>query len=330
MMADAVSRRIDEHRAREGGRGRSAEKPTQIPAMGWKDILYRVKDEISGDRIGTIAAGTTFFVLLALFPALGALVSLYGLIADPVTINEHLNDLRGYLPAAVLDLVGQELTRLEQTRTGALGVGFVGGLLVALWSANSGMKALFDALNVAYDETEKRGFFKLNLVSLGFTLGGLVFFILVLNVVIGVPLILNLLPLGAAGNLLVAVVPPIVLFAVAIFVIAVLYRYGPSRTQAQWRWVTPGSVAAAVVWVAASFLFSWYLANFADYSATYGSVGAIIGVMMWIYISMWIVLAGAELNAETEHQTARDTTVGPEKPLGDRGATMADRVGART
>jgi membrane protein len=193
------------------------------------------------------------------------------------------------------------------------------------------MKALFDALNVAYDETEKRGFFKLNLVSLGFTLGGLVFFILVLNVVIGVPLILNLLPLGPAGNLLVAVVPPIVLFAVAIFVIAVLYRYGPSRTQAQWRWVTPGSVAAAVVWVAASFLFSWYLANFADYSATYGSVGAIIGVMMWIYISMWIVLAGAELNAETEHQTARDTTVGPEKPLGDRGATMADRVGeART
>ena len=330
-MADAVSRRIDEHRAREGGRGRSAEKPTQIPAMGWKDILYRVKDEISGDRIGTIAAGTTFFVLLALFPALGALVSLYGLIADPVTINEHLNDLRGYLPAAVLDLVGQELTRLEQTRTGALGVGFVGGLLVALWSANSGMKALFDALNVAYDETEKRGFFKLNLVSLGFTLGGLVFFILVLNVVIGVPLILNLLPLGPAGNLLVAVVPPIVLFAVAIFVIAVLYRYGPSRTQAQWRWVTPGSVAAAVVWVAASFLFSWYLANFADYSATYGSVGAIIGVMMWIYISMWIVLAGAELNAEIEHQTARDTTVGPEKPLGDRGATMADRVGeART
>jgi membrane protein len=330
-MADAVSRRIDEHRAREGGRGRSAEKPTQIPAMGWKDILYRVKDEISGDRIGTIAAGTTFFVLLALFPALGALVSLYGLIADPVTINEHLNDLRGYLPAAVLDLVGQELTRLEQTRTGTLGVGFVGGLLVALWSANSGMKALFDALNVAYDETEKRGFFNLNLVSLGFTLGGLVFFILVLNVVIGVPLILNLLPLGPAGNLLVAVVPPIVLFAVAIFVIAVLYRYGPSRTQAQWRWVTPGSVAAAVVWVAASFLFSWYLANFADYSATYGSVGAIIGVMMWIYISMWIVLAGAELNAETEHQTARDTTVGPEKPLGDRGATMADRVGeART
>jgi membrane protein len=330
-MADAVSRRIDEHRAREGGRGRSAEKPTQIPAMGWKDILYRVKDEISGDRIGTIAAGTTFFVLLALFPALGALVSLYGLIADPVTINEHLNDLRGYLPAAVLDLVGQELTRLEQTRTGTLGVGFVGGLLVALWSANSGMKALFDALNVAYDETEKRGFFKLNLVSLGFTLGGLVFFILVLNVVIGVPLILNLLPLGPAGNLLVAVVPPIVLFAVAIFVIAVLYRYGPSRTQAQWRWVTPGSVAAAVVWVAASFLFSWYLANFADYSATYGSVGAIIGVMMWIYISMWIVLAGAELNAEIEHQTARDTTVGPEKPLGDRGATMADRVGeART
>lgn len=326
-MTDAVSRRINEHRAREDGRGRSAEKPGQIPAVGWKDILHRVKDEIGQDRVGTIAAGTTFFILLALFPALGALVSLYGLIADPVTINEHLNDLRGYVPGAVLDLVGQELTRLEQTRANTLGFGFAVGLLVALWSANNGIKALFDALNIAYDETEKRGFFKLNLVSLGFTLGGLAFFILVLNVVIGVPLVLNLLPLGPIGNLLVAVIPPIVLFAVAIFVIAVLYRYGPSRTHPQWRWVTPGSVAAAVVWVIGSALFSWYLANFADYSATYGSVGAVIGVMMWIYISMWIVLAGAELNAEIEHQTARDTTAGPEKPLGARGATMADQVG---
>lgn len=325
-MSDAVSMRINHHRARESGRGRDAEKPTEIPALGWKDILYRVKDEISEDRIGTIAAGTTFFILLALFPALGALVSLYGLVADPATINEHVNDLRGYVPDAMLDLIGGELQRLE-ARKSSLGVGFAIGLVLALWSANSGIKAVFDALNVAYDETEKRGFFKLLMVSGLFTLGALLFFILVLNVVIGVPLVLKYLPLGPAGDILVSVLPPLVLFVVAIVAIAVLYRYGPSRRQAQWRWITPGSIATASVWVVGSALFSFYLARFADYSATYGSLGAAIGAMMWIYISLWIVLVGAELNAEIEHQTATDTTVGPEKPLGTRGASMADRIG---
>jgi membrane protein len=326
-MTDAVSTRVQEHRARQDGRGREAEKPTQIPAQGWKDIAYRVKDEISNDRIGTIAAGTTFFILLALFPALAAMVSLYGLIADPQTIQEHLTDLSGLVPAAMLDMVREELTRLSQTQTETLGISFVIGLLVALWSANNGMKALFDALNVAYGEAEKRGFFKLLMTSMMFTAGAVVFFILVLNVVIGIPLVVKFLNLGPVADALVSILPPIVLFAVAIFGIAVLYRYGPSRTAPKWRWITPGSAFAAVVWVIGSALFSWYLANWGDYSATYGSVGAIIGAMMWIYISMWIVLVGAEINSEIEHQTARDTTVGPEKPLGTRGAVMADRVG---
>ena len=325
-MSDAVSMRINHHRAQETGRGRDAQKPVQIPALGWKDILYRVKDEISQDRIGTIAAGTTFFILLALFPALGALVSLYGLIADPATINQHVNDLRGYVPDAMLDLIGGELKRIEAQRS-SLSVRFAVGLVLALWSANKGMKAVFDALNVAYDEDEKRGFFKLLMVSGLFTFGALMFFVVVLNVVVGVPLVLKYLPLGPVGDLLVSVLPPLVLFVVAIVGIAVLYRYGPSRRQAQWRWITPGSVAAAVVWVLGSALFSFYLTRFADYSATYGSLGAAIGAMMWIYISLWIVLVGAELNAEIEHQTATDTTVGPEKPLGTRGASMADKVG---
>jgi membrane protein len=326
-MSDAVSMRVNQHRSREDGRGREAEKPTHIPATGWKDILYRVWDEISDDRVGTIAAGTTFFILLALFPALGALVSLYGLVADPATIRDHVNDLSGYVPASMLELVSAQLESLSQAESGALGIGFAFGLLLALWSANSGMKALFDALNVAYDETEKRGFFKLLMVSMAFTLGALVFFILVLTVVLGVPLVLNFLPLGPIGNLLVAILPPVIMFCVACFAIAVLYRYGPSRSLAAWRWITPGSLAAGIVWVIASVLFSWYLANFADYSATYGSLGGAIGAMMWIYISLWIVLVGAELNAEIEHQTAKDTTVGPEKPLGARGASMADKVG---
>ncbi len=326
-MSDAVSMRINHHRARERGRGRDARTPGEIPIRGWKDILARMRDAVTEDRIGTIAAGTTFFVLLALFPALGALVSLYGLVADPATIHRHVNDLRGFVPDAVLELVAGELDRLSR-REGSLGLGFAAGLLFALWSANNGMKALFAALNVAYEETEKRGFLRLLAVSMAFTLGALVFFALVLNVVIGVPLVLAFLPLGPVGELVVAVLPPVVLFGVAILALAVLYRYGPSRAPARWRWITPGSIAAATVWVAGSALFSFYLASIADYSATYGSLAAAVGAMMWIYISLWIVLAGAELNAEIEHQTARDTTVGPEKPLGDRGACMADRVGA--
>ncbi len=326
-MDDGVARRIDEHRAREPGRGREAARPADIPKLGWKDIAYRLYDEVFKDRIGTIAAGTTFFILLSIFPALGALVSLYGLVADPWTIQSHLAELGGLVPASMLELLDQELTRLKSTRDDTLGLSFVIGLAVALWSANSGMKALFDALNVAYDETEKRGFVQLNLQSLGFTLGALAFFTLILNVVIGVPLILNLLPLGPLASVLVSVLPALAMFAVAAVAIAVLYRYGPSRENARWHWITPGSMGAALVWVMASALFSWYLAHWGNYSATYGSLGTVIGMMMWIYISLWIVLVGAELNSEIEHQTARDSTTGPEKPLGTRGAAMADKVG---
>ncbi|KAB0267644.1 YihY/virulence factor BrkB family protein [Microvirga brassicacearum] len=326
-MSDALSKRVSEHRAGETARGRNAVQPHHIPWRGWKDILYRLWNEVSEDRVGTVAAGTTFFLLLAIFPALAALVSLYGLVADPVTMADHVADMKGYVPAAVIDLVGQELQRLNQNRGTALSIGFVSGILIALWSANNGVRALFDALNVAYDETEKRGFFKLLLTSLCFTLGGLAFAIVLLNVVIGVPLIVRFLQLGTIGELLVTILPALVLFAVALLGLAMLYRFGPSRARPKWRWVTAGSLGAAVVWLVFSVLFSWYLSKWTDYSATYGSLGAIIGVMMWIYLSLWVVLVGAELNAEIEHQTAQDTTVGPDKPLGSRGAFMADDVG---
>ena len=326
-MNEAISKRINEHRAGESARGREAVQPHHIPWLGWKDILYRLWNEVSDDRVGTVAAGTTFFILLAIFPALAALVSLYGLVADPVTIGEHVADMRGYVPSAVIDMIGQELQRLNANRGTTLSFGFVSGILIALWSANSGIRALFDALNVAYDETEKRGFFKLLLVSLCFTLGGIVFAILLLNVVVGVPLIVKYLYLGPLGGLLVTILPAVLMFGVALFGLAMLYRFGPSRVTAKWRWITPGSIVAAVVWLVFSVLFSWYLSRWTDYSATYGSLGAIIGVMMWIYLSLWVVLVGAELNAEIEHQTAQDTTIGPDKPLGSRGAFMADDVG---
>jgi len=326
-MSDVVSARVTEHRSREKGRGRAARRPGHIPWLGWKDILYRLWDEVSQDRIGTIAAGTTFFILLSIFPALAALVSLYGLIADPATIGTHLDLMRGYVPSAMIDLVGGELQRLVSKRESTLGVGFVVGILFALWSANNGMKALLDALNVAYGEEEKRGFFRLLLVSFAFTFGGIAFFILALNVMIGIPLVIRFLYLGPLGDAIVAVLPALMMFGIAIVSLAVLYRHGPSRSVPKWRWITPGSTAAALLWLVGSALFSWYVAKWGDYSATYGSLGAVVGVMMWIYLSMWIVLVGAELNAEMEHQTAQDTTTGPDKPLGERGAAMADDVG---
>jgi membrane protein len=326
-MSDLVSTRINEHRSRETGRGRKARKPQQIPWRGWLDIVSRLRDAIAQDRVGTIAAGTTFFILLSLFPALAALVSLYGLVADPLSIGSHVAGLRGYVPSALIDLVEGELQRLTGNRDSTLGASFVVGLLLALWSANNGMKALFEALNVAYGETEKRGFFRLLFVSLVFTLGAILFFVLALNIIVGIPLAVKFLYLGPLGDALLAVLPALAMFAVAILGTAVLYRYGPSRRMPKWRWVTPGSFAAASFWLCGSALFSWYVANWGNYSATYGSLGAIVGVMMWIYLSLWIVLVGAELNAEIEHQTAQDTTTGPDRPLGARGAVMADDVG---
>jgi len=323
---ERVARRVQEHRAKQGGRGRDAEKPTQIPASGWKDVAKRLYGEINDDRIGSIAAGTTFFLLLALFPALAAMVSVYGLIADPASLESHLATLRGVVPGGALELIETELHRLVSQPSDGLGFGFALGLALALWSANSGVKALFDALNVAYDEDEKRGFIALNVASLTFTLAAIVFVILVVGVVAVLPNVLGYLPLGPFGKVLVAVLPPLVLFGVAIAGLAALYRYGPSRSRAKWSWITPGSIVAAVVWVIGSALFSWYVANFGSYNATYGSLGAVVGLMTWIYISMWIVLVGAELNSELEHQTARDTTTGPERPMGQRGAKMADQI----
>jgi membrane protein len=331
MSGDAIASTIDKHRASEPGRGRTALKPAHIPWRGWKDIFWRVYEQVSRDRVGTVAAGTTFYILLALFPALAALVSLYGMIADPLTIGSTLTDLRGYVPSSLIDIVGGELQRLTQNRPGALSLGFATGLAFAMWSTNSGVRAMFDALNVAYGEEEKRSFFGLLWVSFLFTVGAIIFFSLLINAVIVLPLVLNFLYLGPVMEILLPVLPAILMFVIGIVGLAALYRFGPSRESARWRWITPGSVAAAVAWLLLSVLYSWYLSSFSDYSATYGSLGAVVGMLMWIYLSLWVVLVGAELNAEIEHQTAQDTTTGPEMPMGERGAVMADTVGeART
>jgi membrane protein len=307
--------------------GRYAGTPSAIPAPGWKDILWRCYERLTQDRILTIAAGVTFYILLAIFPAIAALVAIYGMFADPVIIAQHVEDVASFVPGGGVDILRDELNRVASQPRGTLGLAFIVGLGVSLWSANAGVKAIIDALNMAYAEREKRSFVRLTAISFVFTIAGMVGAILALGLVVVLPLALQFVGLQSATETVVAVGKWPVLLAGAGLAIAVLYRYGPSRAQAKWRWITWGSTFAAVLWIGVSLLFSWYAANFGSYNKTYGSLGAVVGFMTWIWISTIVIVLGAELDAEIEHQTCRDSTVGPPKPMGTRGATMADTVG---
>jgi len=314
--------------AAERGRGREAEKPTEIPAKGWKDILWRVYEEFGRDRVTSVAAGVTYYALLAVFPAIAALVSIYGLFADPATIQDHLNAMSGILPGGAMEVIGEQVQRIASQGGGALGFGFIFGLAVSLWSANAGMKAVFDALNIVNDEEEKRSFLRLNLTSLTFTLCAILFILTALGGIVVLPIVLKFIGLGEGTEWLLSLLRWPVLLIGVILGLSLIYRFGPSRDKAEWRWVTPGGIVAAVLWIAVSMLFSWYVSNFGSYNETYGSLGAVIGFMTWIWLSSIVVLLGAEINAEMEHQTVKDTTEGAQQPMGTRGAKMADTAGA--
>lgn len=267
---------------------------------GWRDIARRVMRSFSTDSVPLVAAGVTFYLLLALFPALGALVSLYSLIADPAVISSHVEQLSGILPEAAVGIVSGQLDSLAAQDSNVLGVGFVIGLAFALWSANGGVKALFEAMNIAYDDTEKRGFIRLSLLTLAFTLCAILLaaiFIVVMGVV---PAILAFLNLGRGTELLVAVLRWAGLVIAVLIAVSALYRFGPSREHARWRWFSLGAIFATLGWLVASWAFSFYLQNFANYNATYGALGAVIGMMMWIWISTIVLILGAEIDAEME------------------------------
>jgi membrane protein len=320
-------RALQHKRAYEPGRGRHAEAPWQIPLRGWKDILWRTYQQIGEDRLLAVAAGVVFYGLLALFPAITALVSLYGLFANAATINDHLSAAAGILPGGAVDIIHEQILRLTSKGAAKLGFGFIFGLGLALWSANAGMKAIMDALNVVYDEKEKRGFIKLNLVSFAFTLAAIASLMLALGAVVVLPLLLAHLGLGGITDAVFRYARWPLLLALVVFGLALIYRFGPSRREPRWQWLSVGSVVAAIAWLVSSALLSWYLARYANYDATYGSLGAGIGLMMWMWVSSIVILFGAQLNSEIEHQTAKDSTVEHDKPLGARGAAMADTVG---
>jgi len=313
--------------ASQPGHGRLASSPLQIPWAGWKDILWRTYEQIDEDRLLAIAAGVVFFGLLAVFPAITALVSCYGLFANPSTISANLQTLALMLPEGSFQIVQDQIARVLAKGNTELGATFLFGLALAIWSANAGVKAIIDALNVVYDEREKRSFVQLNLVSLAFTTGGIAALLLMVGAVVAFPLVLDHLGLGAGSKLIISLARWPLLFLVLVTALAILYRFGPSRQAARWEWLSVGTLTAALLWIIGSSLFSWYLSNFGNYSATYGSLGAAIGLMMWMWMSAIIVLCGAELNSEIEHQLVPDTTVGPPKPLRARGAVMADTLG---
>jgi membrane protein len=312
----------------EQDRGRLAASPSEIPAKGWKDILLRAYSNVGDHRIFALAAGMTYYSLLAIFPALAALVAVYGLFSDPGTIAKHLDQVSGLMPGGAIDVAREQLTRVASKGSQTLGLTFIIGLAVSLWSANAAMKSLFDTLNIVYGEKEKRGFLKLNAMSLAFTLAAITFILAVLGAIVILPVVLNYLSLSNLADLLIRIVRWPAMFLAVALALACIYRVGPSREAPRWRWITWGSVAATILWLGASALFSWYAANFGKFNETYGSLGGAIGFMTWLWISAIVILLGAELDAEMEHQTARDTTTGSPKPIGVRGTHMADTVGA--
>ena len=291
--------------------------PTDLPARGWKDVLVRVKAEAKDDQLPFLAGGVAFFALIALVPAMIALVSLFGLVADPVDVQEQVTDSLASAPEEVQELVAAQLEDVSRASDTGLGVGLVVGLALALWTASAGITNLIAALNRVYDESESRRFVPLRATALALTVGAVVFVVLAV-------LALTVLPdLGPV----VAVLRWPVLAVGFVVGLGVVYRVGPDRQDARWRWITPGAVLATVLWLLGSLVFSLYTSNFASYNETYGALGAVVITMLWLQLTAFAILVGAELNAELEHQTARDSTTGPDRPLGERGATMADTIG---
>ncbi len=319
-----VGRKADASDPDENRAGADADAPQQIPAKGWWAVAKRAVSGFNDDRIMAEAASITFYGLLALFPALASLISIYGLFTDPRHLGDQLASLNGVVPGGGIDIIKQQVGALTSSGAKALGFGAIVGLLTSLWSANAGMKSLFDALNVVYHEHEDRSFVRLTLVSLTFTLGMIAFLILAMLAVVALPIVLNSIGFGSVADTLLDLGRWPIMLMVLVGALSLIYRYGPSRNAARWQWISWGAAAAAVVWVLVSAAFSFYVSHFGNYNKTYGSLGAVIGFMTWIWISSIVILMGAELNAELEQQTGRDSTVGPDKPEGQRGAVKAD------
>ncbi len=308
-------------------RGRSAERPTEIPASGWKDIALRVKDEWGDDNVGISAAAVAFYSFLALIPALAALVSILGLVAQGDDATQLINNIFGELPGNAKSLIEDQLESISEQSSNSLSFGLVIGVALSIWSASGAIGQLMNTINIAYDEDETRSWFLRKGIALALTLGAVVFLALAVFVVVGFPILIENTGLGIGTRRLLNILiwPGLALaFGMAL---AVLYRLSPDRSDANWKWVSVGSIFAIVAWVLVTLGFRWYVSAFDSYNKTYGSLSAVVVMLMWLWLTAIIILLGAEINAEAEHQTAQDTTTGGDQPIGLRGAVKADTLG---
>jgi membrane protein len=310
-----------------GAAGREAERPSEIPPRGWFAVLKRVKVEVKEDNVPLLAAGVAFYAMLAIFPAIIAVVTVYGMVADPAQVESQVSELAKSLPAGADELLTEQLTNVVNAGRQSLSIGLALSLLALLWSVSSGVQGLVKSLNAIYDERETRGFVKLRGLSLLLTLGAIVVAVIALALIAVFPNFVESLGLGQAGELAASIGRWVLLAALMLVALGVVYRLAPDRANPRWRWVSWGAVVALVLWLLGSVGFSWYVDNFGKYNQTYGALAAVIILLLWLFLSAFAILLGAEFDAETERQTVRDTTTGPERPLGERDAEVADTVG---
>ena len=305
----------------------SADSPLHMPRTAWWQVLKRSWAESGDDNIGLIAAGIAFYGFTTIVPLLASIVLVYGLVADTDTVVSNIRALFGVLPDDAARLIGDQLATVVGTSEGKKGFGLVVALGIALYGGTKGASSVITGLNIAYEQRETRGFVALNLLAFGVTAGAVLLGLTAALSTAAFALLDSLIP-GAPDIVLTGVrlLSYLVLALIAMTAAACLYRFGPNREKAKWMWLTPGSVAATVVWLAATFGFGFYVSRFGNYGATYGSLSAVIVLLTWLWLSAYVFLLGAELNAELEHQTAKDTTTGSDRPLGQRGAVVADTV----
>ncbi len=300
--------------------------PLDVSWRGWCSASNRAFWQMLSGRMSLVSAGCAFYATLALFPAISMMVFLYGLMFDPVTVEPQLRQIRDLVPPSVFALIDARVIDLVQRPHGSLGIGLAVSTAITLWSATTGTKAMLSALNVAYNEEESRSILRFQLTALAMTLCAILAAVVTIAVLVVVPVLVSFIGLSDHSRIVVQATGFLVLVAAVLLSLAVLYRFGPSGHRANWQWVTPGSVVATLLWLVTSILFSLYVGRLASYDATYGPLAAAIGVMMWFWVSVYVVLLGAQLNSELELQTMRDSTQGPPPPQDRRGAFVADHV----
>lgn len=310
-------------------RGQQAEQPANIPMRGWWDIAKRVFNQMNEDNLSLVSAGVAFYALLAIFPAIAATVSIYAYFASPVEISEYLSQFVTLLPESSREIILSQVSELTQSSQASLSLSAIGTLLLTIWSSSKGSQALITACNISYQEYEKRSFFKALVVRFLFSIGAIAVAIAALVIIGILPIVLNLVGLKESIDLLIKLISWPLLAFIFNFALVLLYRYAPHRKIAKWRWITLGSFVATVLWILASIGFSFYVSHFSSYNETYGSLGGVVIMLMWLYISAYIVTLGAVINAATEQQTAKDSTVGPAKKRGYRGAYVADHLAVK-